>query len=129
MSHLHDFPKMFNQTLNHPPFLLSVKLYPIWWWCCAVCPFHLQIKTEMFNHSLQKSAAEQTLTNQPNVSFLAHWFYRTGVFERKAGASVQQVFALFKWQTPPIPPTPQSRDSVWIGAGSFVSACFLFSSP
>lgn len=49
------------------------------------------------------------------------------MFERK-GLPVQQVFGLFKWKTPtttPLYPLTHPRDSVWIGAGSFVSAFIL----
>lgn len=61
----------------------------------------------------------------PNVS-LPHWFERNSVFERK-GLQSSRCLAYLNGRPPILPPHPLThpRDSVWIGAGSFVSAFIL----
>lgn len=60
----------------------------------------------------------------PNLS-LPHWFERNGVFERKGLQSSRCLAYLNGRPLHPHPPAYHPRDSVWIVAGSFVSAFIL----
>lgn len=99
-------------NLHNFPFLLLV-LY-------SLSPAASIPITNYYKYFIIHTKVQLNTCINPNVS-LPHWFERNGVFELQSS----RCLAYLNGRPPTPHPLTHPQDSVWIGAGSFVSAFIL----